>query len=164
MSTRHKMLSLAVAVALGAPAAAGAQDFSFTYLEGGYIAGFVNDVEDAWTFTDNGSTFEAETDSGGGGFIGGLIAAAGIAVHALPRGRDALVALLRVSPKAIIGAGLALALVSGLPALWLAEPFLTHQWAFPGGIALGTTLVFDVGVYLAVIGAILTFLSYYLEN
>lgn len=71
MSTRHKMLSLAVAVALGAPAAAGAQDFSFTYLEGGYIAGFVNDVEDAWTFTDNGSTFEAETDSGGGGFIGG---------------------------------------------------------------------------------------------
>ena len=100
----------------------------------------------------------------GGGFIGGLIAAAGIAVHALPRGRDALMALLRVSPKAIIGAGLALALVSGLPALWLTEPFLTHQWAFPGGIALGTTLVFDVGVYLAVIGAILTFLSYYLEN
>lgn len=100
----------------------------------------------------------------GGGFIGGLIAAAGIAVHALPRGRDALMTLLRVSPKAIIGAGLALALASGLPALWITEPFLTHQWAFPGGLALGTTLVFDVGVYLAVIGAILTFLSYYLEN
>jgi hypothetical protein len=71
MSTRHRMLALAVAVALGAPAAAGAQDLSFTYLEGGYIAGFVNDVEEAWTFTDNGSTFELETDSGGGGFIGG---------------------------------------------------------------------------------------------
>jgi hypothetical protein len=71
MSTRHRMLALAVAVALGAPAAAGAQDFSFTYLEGGYIAGFVNYVEDAGTITDNGSTFEIETDSGGGGFIGG---------------------------------------------------------------------------------------------
>jgi hypothetical protein len=71
MSTRHRMLALAAAVALGTPAAAGAQDLSFTYLEGGYIAGFVNDVEEAWTFTDNGSTFELETDSGGGGFIGG---------------------------------------------------------------------------------------------
>lgn len=100
----------------------------------------------------------------GGGFIGGLIAAAGISVHALPRGRGALMALLKVSPKAIIGAGIALALTCGLPALLFAEPFLTHQWAFPGGLALGTTLVFDVGVYLVVVGAILTFLSYYLES
>ncbi len=70
MSTRHRMLPLAVVVALGAPMAAGAQDLSFTYLEGGYIAGFVNDVEDSETFTDNG-TFDLETDAGGGGFIGG---------------------------------------------------------------------------------------------
>ena len=71
MSTRNRMLGVAVAVALGAPAAAGAQDFSFTYLEGGYIAGFVNDVDQSETFTENGSTFGIETDSGGGGFIGG---------------------------------------------------------------------------------------------
>ena len=70
MCTRHWMLALAVVVALGAPAAAGAQDPSFTYLEGGYIAGFVNDVEESGAFTDNG-TFELETDSGSGGFIGG---------------------------------------------------------------------------------------------
>lgn len=99
----------------------------------------------------------------GGGFIGGLIAAAGIAVHALPRGRDALHSILRVSPKIYIGAGLAFAIVSGLPALFLAEPFLTHQWPFPA-LGLGTTLVFDVGVYLVVVGAVLTFLTYYLEN
>jgi hypothetical protein len=71
MSARHRMLALAVAVALGAPAAAGAQDLSFNYLEGGYVAGFVNDVEESGAFTDNGSTFDIETDSGGGGFIGG---------------------------------------------------------------------------------------------
>jgi hypothetical protein len=65
------MLALAVAVALGAPAAAGAQDLSFTYLEGGFVAGFVNDVEESGTITDNGSTFELETDSSGGAFIGG---------------------------------------------------------------------------------------------
>jgi multicomponent Na+:H+ antiporter subunit B len=99
----------------------------------------------------------------GGGFIGGLIAAAGIAVHALPRGRDALLRTLKISPKAIIGAGLVLALISGLPALLLAEPYLTHQWPYPA-LGLGTTLVFDVGVYLSVVGSVLTFLSYYLEN
>ena len=71
MFTRHTKLALAVAVALGAPAAAGAQDLDFTYLEGGIIAGFVNDVEESGTITDNGSTLELETDSGSGGFIGG---------------------------------------------------------------------------------------------
>jgi hypothetical protein len=70
MSTCHRILVIAVVVALGAPAAAGAEDPGFTYLEGGYIAGFVNDVEESGTFTDNG-TFQLETDSGGGGFIGG---------------------------------------------------------------------------------------------
>lgn len=99
----------------------------------------------------------------GGGFIGGLIAAAGIAVHALPRGRDSLTALLRVSPKVYIGAGLLLALLAGLPALTLAQPFLTHQWLAPA-FGLGSTLVFDIGVYLVVVGAMLTFLSYYLES
>lgn len=100
----------------------------------------------------------------GGGFIGGLIAAAGIAVHGLPRGRDALVRLLRISPKTLIGIGLMLALLSGLPGLMLAEPFLKHLWAFPSGLPLSTTLIFDIGVYLAVIGSVLTFLAYYLEE
>lgn len=99
----------------------------------------------------------------GGGFIGGLIAAAGIAVHAIPRGREALAATLRVSPKVLIGTGLGLAIISGLPALFAAEPFLTHQWILPA-LGLGTTLAFDLGVYLVVVGAVLTFLSYYLEH
>ena len=100
----------------------------------------------------------------GGGFVGGLIAAAGIAVHGLPRGRSALLRLLKVSPKTLIGAGLALALLSGLPGLLLTEPYLKHQWVFPGGLPLSTTLIFDIGVYLSVVGAVLTFLAYYLEE
>jgi hypothetical protein len=71
MSARQRMLALAVAVALGAPTAAGAQDLGFTYLEGGVVAGFVNDVEEFGTIPDNGSTLDLETDSGSGGFIGG---------------------------------------------------------------------------------------------
>jgi hypothetical protein len=70
MSTYHRMLVLAGVVTLGAPNAAGAQDFGFAYIEGGYVAGFVNDVEESGAFTDNGA-FELETDSDGGGFIGG---------------------------------------------------------------------------------------------
>lgn len=73
MFTCHRMIVLAVAAALGAPAvaAADAQDSSFTYLEGGIVAGFVNDVETSGTVTGPGGPFEIETDAGGGGFIGG---------------------------------------------------------------------------------------------
>ncbi|NHA14019.1 outer membrane beta-barrel protein [Thioalkalivibrio sp. XN279] len=70
MSTRNNMLALAVAVALGAPTAAGAQDLGFNYIEGGFIAGFVNDVEESDAFTNNGA-LDVESDAGGGAFIGG---------------------------------------------------------------------------------------------
>ena len=99
----------------------------------------------------------------GGGFIGGLIAAAGIAVHALPRGRASMLRTLRVSPKGLIGSGLCLALLSGLPALLLGSAYLTHQWPFPAA-GLGTTLIFDIGVYLCVVGSVLSLLANYLEN
>lgn len=64
------MQVLALMVAMGAPTSATAQDLSFNYLEGGFIAGFINDVEESPVFTQNG-TLELENDSGGGGFIGG---------------------------------------------------------------------------------------------
>ena len=71
MSTRFNMTALAVVLALGAPAAAGAQVLGFTYLEGGFIAGFVNDVEDSGVITGNGGALGLESDAGGGGFISG---------------------------------------------------------------------------------------------
>lgn len=97
----------------------------------------------------------------GGGFIGGLIAAAGISIHAISRGRQAIVSMFHVWPKTLIGIGILLALSAGLPAMMQAKPFLTHLWPFA---SVGTTLLFDVGVYLVVIGSVLTFLSYYLES
>jgi hypothetical protein len=71
MSTRHGWIALAVGVALGAPAAAGAQGLRFTYLEGGISAGFVNDVEKSRTFISNGRPLALETDAGGGAYIAG---------------------------------------------------------------------------------------------
>lgn len=71
MHVRQRTIAVVAALALGAPIVASAQDVGFTYLEGGFFAGFVNDVGQAGTFTSNGSTLELETDAGGGGFIGG---------------------------------------------------------------------------------------------
>ena len=70
MFIRHSKIAATALIALGASTATGAEEPSFTYLEGGFIAGFVNDVEESGTFTDDGR-FELETDSGGGGIIGG---------------------------------------------------------------------------------------------
>lgn len=100
----------------------------------------------------------------GGGFIGGLIAAAGYASYALPRGYTALRQVLPIDSLQLLALGLSAALISGLPGLLSDQAYLTHAWTELGGIALGTTLLFDVGVYLTVLGAILTFLSLFLEQ
>ena len=68
MSGLNKMLASALLTVLSTAVAA--QELSFNNIEGGFIAGFVNDVEESVTFTDDGR-FDLETDSGGGGFIGG---------------------------------------------------------------------------------------------
>ncbi|MCL4182863.1 MAG: Na(+)/H(+) antiporter subunit B [Burkholderiaceae bacterium] len=99
----------------------------------------------------------------GGGFVGGLIGAAGFTVYGLPRGRARLLAALRWSPTGIAGSGLVLALLSGIPGLLSGTPFLTHQWqVWSDGFAIGTALAFDVGVYLAVLGSVCAFVSFYL--
>ena len=100
----------------------------------------------------------------GGGFVGGLVAAAGLTVYALPRGSRCLRRLLVLSPPSLAGLGVLCAMASGLPALGLGQSFLTHQWSdhLPALVA-GTPVLFDLGVYLVVIGSVLTFLSLYLE-
>ncbi len=54
----------------------------------------------------------------------------------------------------LLGAGLAIALVSGVPAVLRGQPFLTAQWA-PGALAIGTPMIFDIGVFLVVWGVVL---------
>ncbi|WP_270933676.1 MnhB domain-containing protein [Falsiroseomonas oryzae] len=94
----------------------------------------------------------------GGGFVGGLVAASGLVFHAIARGQAAAMQVMRAPPAAWCGAGLLLALCSGLLA-WIdpAAGYLTHRWWFPDlpvTLPLNTAFVFDVGVYLAVIGTI----------
>ncbi|WP_369062350.1 hydrogen gas-evolving membrane-bound hydrogenase subunit E [Caulobacter sp. 73W] len=99
-------------------------------------------------------------DRPGGGFVGGLVAALSFALVALAYGVDRAERALRVDPLTLVGIGLLCTLLSGLPGMFAGEPFLTHLWWEPGGWLpkLGTTMVFDLGVYLVVLGAVLAFL------
>jgi multicomponent Na+:H+ antiporter subunit B len=96
----------------------------------------------------------------GGGFIGGLVAAAAIIVHGLAEGPQVMRRLLRVDPRTLVLTGLLLALLAGLLPLINGQAFLTGLWMFFGatatdkGLAIGTPLLFDVGVYLVVVGGV----------
>jgi multicomponent Na+:H+ antiporter subunit B len=92
----------------------------------------------------------------GGGFIGGLIAAVGLIVLALAAGPAAARRTMRLPPVTLAGIGLLAAVASSVPGMLADAPLLTHLWTrLDIGIAsmdIGTTLLFDVGVYLVVIG------------
>jgi multisubunit Na+/H+ antiporter MnhB subunit len=98
----------------------------------------------------------------GGGFVGGLVGAAAFAVLALAGGVELARRRLALHPVVLMAVGLVLALASGLPGILLDGSFLAHQWTtLPLGITqlkLGTTMIFDLGVYLVVVGAVLAFL------
>jgi multicomponent Na+:H+ antiporter subunit B len=96
----------------------------------------------------------------GGGFIGGLIVAASVALWALAYDVPAAERILPLAPHRLIGGGLLLAGSSGVGGLFVGRPFLTAFWgAVPLGgdrrLELGTPLLFDFGVYLVVVGVVL---------
>jgi len=90
----------------------------------------------------------------GGGFIGGLVAAAAIAIYGIAMGPEAARRALRVDPMALAGVGLMLAALSGLVSLPLDLPFLSGLWGEWQGVTVSTPLVFDIGVYLVVFGTL----------
>lgn len=97
----------------------------------------------------------------GGGFIGGLIGASGFVLYAMAHGSTEARAALRVDPLDIAMSGLGIALFAGVAAVFDNDAFFTGQWLFIGatetekGLPLSTVLIFDVGVYLVVLGSIL---------
>jgi multicomponent Na+:H+ antiporter subunit B len=96
----------------------------------------------------------------GGGFVGGLVVAASFVLYSIAFGVDAARRALLVRPSTLLGIGLLVAFVSGLPAVVAGQAFMTAIWTTVAAgsttIAVGTPLVFDIGVFLAVIGVVLT--------
>lgn len=95
----------------------------------------------------------------GGGFIGGLLAVAASSWLATLQGVVAARRLQGLAPLPLAMLGVLLALVSGLAGPLLGQPFLTHLWYG----SLTTVLLFDLGVFLAVWGALTGFIYPLLE-
>ena len=94
----------------------------------------------------------------GGGFIGGLMAASSVILLAYAKGWVEVEENLPVDPLILIASGLTLAMLSGLPAVLQGHTYMKGIWLSPvkvillGKVKLGTPLLFDIGVYMAVIG------------
>ncbi|MCF8113314.1 MAG: Na(+)/H(+) antiporter subunit B [Desulfotignum sp.] len=100
----------------------------------------------------------------GGGFSAALLAGTAFALFAITQGPDQVRQAIRIPPSAMAMTGLALAVSAGLPALFTSKPFLTGIWQHSGAIWVGTPLVFDLGVFFAVLGGILSVLLALEEN
>lgn len=103
----------------------------------------------------------------GGGFVGGLVAAAAFALYSLAHGPEAGRRMLRVDPRLMVAFGLMTTLVSGMLPFFSGQPFLTSLWStFPAPVIghAGSPLLFDTGVYLVVAGMSLLIIFSLMED
>jgi multicomponent K+:H+ antiporter subunit A len=107
-------------------------------------------------------------DRPGGGFIAGLVTAAALVLQSMALGQARAEALLRAAGGRRfvrwIAAGLALAGLTGAGAFAFGRPFLTSAFGHPvlpllGELPLASAALFDLGVYVTVVGATLLTLS-----
>ena len=94
----------------------------------------------------------------GGGFIGGLIAASALAIFGIACGVASVRRAIVFHPMGVAGFGLFIGALAGTLSFFKHQPFMTSQWLifdlFDVEIPLSTPLIFDIGVYLVVVGAI----------
>ena len=96
----------------------------------------------------------------GGGFVGGLVAGASIAMRYMAGGIDAVRSLTPVKPWTILGSGIVLAGVTAALPIAFGDPPLEahvldlHLPVF-GDVHVSSTVAFDSGVYLVVVGLVL---------
>lgn len=96
----------------------------------------------------------------GGGFVGGLVAAAAFALRYISGGLEEVHAAAPVPPWGFLSAGLLLAVLAALlPVVWGAGPLdqtaVQGDLLLVGHVKLTTATVFDTGVYLVVVGVVL---------
>jgi multicomponent K+:H+ antiporter subunit A len=100
----------------------------------------------------------------GGGFVAGLVAAVAIALVYVASGWKWTGLRLRLDYTGIAAAGLLVAGCTGLAAGAFGAPFLASahghlDWPLVGQVPLASAMLFDLGVYLTVIGATLLILT-----
>ncbi len=99
----------------------------------------------------------------GGGFIAGLITAVALIMQYLANGIAWTRTRLRTRLHPQVGIGLLLAVVTGLASWVFGYPFLTSafthlHWPWVGEFEIASAMLFDLGVYLVVVGVTLAIL------
>ncbi|QTH46160.1 Na(+)/H(+) antiporter subunit B [Cohnella sp. LGH] len=97
----------------------------------------------------------------GGGFIGGLITASALMLLYIAFDAETIQEIIPVDFKIIGAIGVLMALLTGISAVVVDSAFLTQVYKYVdlpllGKTGIGTALVFDLGVYLAVVGTTMT--------
>lgn len=104
----------------------------------------------------------------GGGFVGGLVAAAAFALVALADDSSRARRMLRIQPMTLVGVGLLVAAGSGVVGLVWGDAFMQGiwpKWAYLPVIGkVGTPFTFDVGVFMVVLGFALEVLFTLMED
>jgi multicomponent K+:H+ antiporter subunit A len=100
----------------------------------------------------------------GGGFIAGLVTAVALILLYMARGVEWAQQRLDFPYQPVAIAGVAVATLTGLGSWLFGHPFLTSAFGhfhlpLVGDFELATAMLFDLGVYLAVVGATLMILA-----
>lgn len=100
----------------------------------------------------------------GGGFIGGLVLSIALILQYIASGGKWTRDRIRVGYHALIAVGVGIATLTGLGGLLFDVPFLSQTYAhlhlpLLGDLELATALLFDLGVYLTVVGAVMLILA-----
>jgi len=100
-------------------------------------------------------------DAVGGGFIGGLTAGAAVVLLYLSQGHQRLWRSRWFRAMPMVSSGLVVAAVYGLAGLSTSGNFLAGgKTTLPGGLTVARSLVFDVGVFLVVVGLVVAVLRH----
>jgi multicomponent K+:H+ antiporter subunit A len=102
-------------------------------------------------------------DLPGGGFSAGMVVAIAIILQYMIGGTDWTEERLRLRPQLWVGTGLLVAAGTALAALPFGRPFLTTYFAYAdlpliGRVPTASALVFDIGIFMLVVGATLLML------
>jgi multicomponent K+:H+ antiporter subunit A len=100
----------------------------------------------------------------GGGFIAGLITAVALIQQYIAHGVDWVKPRIKVEYQTLISLGVLIATFTGIASWFFGRPFMTTWFDYfdiplIGEIELASALVFDLGVYLTVVGATLFILA-----
>ncbi|GAA0462009.1 Na(+)/H(+) antiporter subunit B [Alkalibacillus silvisoli] len=105
--------------------------------------------------------FFAGHNAPGGGFIGGLMTAAAIILMYITYGYEKIEKILPINFTTMFVVGLGIATLAGLGSMVFGAPFLSQTFEYYnlpilGETELATALIFDLGVYLGVVGVTMT--------